>query len=309
LPDTGSWTRSEAVRRAAADGEWESRFTEILYRPFDYRPIFYADYLVERPRERTMRHLLGGSNRALVLPRLGRQETDGPAALVTDRIAGHKAVSAYDVSSVFPLYLLSGEGRLDAGRRTPNLDSERLRSLEAAFGEPVTPEAVFGYVYAILYSEEYRDRYAAFLATDFPRIPFPSSLRLFKLLAQLGAELVDLHLPRQAKVSPEPAARFLGKGSGRLSRSKRVLRDYREDEQRVYVNEEGQWFEGIPPLVWRYRIGGYQVLDRWLQDRADRTLTWEECQAFLRTATALGRTIEVQRRIDELMPELDALAR
>jgi hypothetical protein len=105
----------------------------------------------------------------------------------------------------------------------------------------------------------------------------------------------------------ESTVRFLGTGSGKLSRSKRVLRDYRENERRVYVNEEGQWFEGIPPRVWHYRIGGYQVLDRWLQDRAGRTLTWEECQAFFRTATALGRTIEVQRRIDELFPAVEVL--
>lgn len=300
--DTGSWNRAEAVKRAAADGEWRSRFTEILYRPFDYRPIFYADYLVERPRERIMRHLLGGSNRALVLPRLSK---DGPGALVTDRIVAHKAVSAYDINSVFPLYLLSGEGRLDAGQREPNMAPGIFRDLKSAFGEPVTPEAVFAYVYAVLYSEEYRDRYASFLASDFPRIPFPRgprSLRLFKLLAHLGAELMDLHLPRTPL---EPTVQFLGVGSGRLSRSRRVLRDYREDERRVYVNEEGQCFEGIPPRVWHYRIGGYQVLDRWLQDRAGRTLTWEELQAFFRTATALGRTIEVQERIDELYPEVE----
>jgi predicted helicase len=301
LPDTGTWTSSEAVRRAAADDGWESRLTEILYRPFDYRPIFYADYVIERPRERIMRHLLGGSNRALVVP---RQSKDGPGALVTDRIAAHKAVSAYDINSVFPLYLLSGEDRLDAGRRTPNVAPWVFACLESRFGEPVTPEAVFCYVYAVLYSEEYRDRYAAFLAADFPRIPFPESLRLFKLLAQLGAELVDLHLPRTPL---EPTVQFAGDGSGRLGRSKRSLRRYEETERRVYVNEEGLYFEGIPPRVWRYRVGGYPVLDRWLQDRAGRTLTLNECQSFMRTATALGWTIDVQERIDRLVPELEAL--
>ncbi len=299
LPDTGTWTRAEAVRKAAADGAWESRFTAILYRPFDYRPIFYADYLVERPREKVMRHLLGGNNRALVVPRLSK---DGSGALVTNGIAAHKAVSAYDINSVFPLYLLSGEGRLGEVRREPNVAPALFQSLESTFGEPVTPEAIFCYVYAVLYSEEYRERYGSFLAEGFPRIPFPRSLRLFKLLAQLGAELVDLHLPGKML---EPAVQFLGAGNGRLSRSRRALRDYREDERRLYVNES-QWFEGISPRVWHYRIGGYRVLDRWLQDRAGRPLTWQEIQAFIRAATALGWTIEVQRRIDELYLEVDS---
>lgn len=301
VPDTGSWNRSEAVRRAAADGAWESRFTEILYRPFDYRPIFYADYLIERPRETLMRHLLGGTNRALVVP---RQSKDGPGALVTDRIVAHKAVSAYDINSVFPLYLLPEEGRLDAGARTPNVAPWVFAFLESRFGEPVTAEAVFCFLYAVLYSEEYRDRYAAFLAADFPRIPFPDSLRLFKLLAQLGAELVDLHLPRTPLT---PTVQFLGTGSGRLSRSKRALRDYREDGRRLVVNEEGQYFEGIPPRVWRYRVGGHAVLDRWLQDRAGRTLTWAEYQAFIRTAAAIDRTIDIQERIDGLVAELEGV--
>jgi hypothetical protein len=87
-----------------------------------------------------------------------------------------------------------------------------------------------------------------------------------------------------------------------------VLRDYREDERRVYVNEDGQYFDGISLQVWEYRIGGYQVLDRWLQDRAGRTLTSGEIEAFCRTATALGRTVEVQRRIDELYAAVEESA-
>ncbi|HET9228337.1 MAG TPA: type ISP restriction/modification enzyme, partial [Thermoanaerobaculia bacterium] len=58
--------------------------------------------------------------------------------------------------------------------------------------------------------------------------------------------------------------------------------------------------DGISEQVWEYRIGGYQVLDRWLQDRAGRALTSDEIQAFCRTATALGKTVEAQRRIEEV---------
>jgi hypothetical protein len=289
--DTGSWKLTEAVRRAGEDAEWETRFTEILFRPFDLRHVFYADYLVERPRERVMGHLLRGRNLALVLP---RQSRDGPGALVTERIAAHKAVSAYDINYVFPLWLLP-EGIFPA--RVPNVSPEVLRFLERSLGTAPGPEAILGYVYAVLYSDRYRDRYAAFLASDFPRILFPRDRYLFEALAGLGSQLIGLHLPGRPL---RPATRFLGEGSGRLGRTRRVLRDYREDERRVYVNEEGQHFDGIPLQVWEYRIGGYQVLDRWLQDRAGRKLTLEEIQAFCRTATALGRTVEVQKRIDEL---------
>jgi len=289
--DTGSWKLAEAVRRAGEDSEWERRFTEILFRPFDLRHVFYADYLVERPRERVMGHLLRGSNLALVLP---RQSKDGPGALVTERIAAHKAVSAYDINYVFPLWLLP-EGIFPA--RVPNVSPEVLRFLERSLGSAPGPEAILGYVYAVLYSHRYRDRYAVFLASDFPRILFPRDRHLFEAMAGLGAELIDLHLPGRPL---RAATRFLGEGSGRLGWTRKVLRSYREDERRVYVNEDRQCFDGIPLQVWEYRIGGYQVLDRWLQDRAGRKLTAGEIQSFCRTATALRRTVEVQKRIDEL---------
>ncbi|MEA2558928.1 MAG: hypothetical protein QOH06_432 [Acidobacteriota bacterium] len=298
--DTGSWKLTEAVRRAGEDTEWETRFTEILFRPFDLRHVFYADYLVERPRERVMGHLLRGRNLALVVP---RQSKDGPGALVTERIAAHKAVSAYDINYVFPLWLLP-EGIFPA--RVPNVSPEVLRFLERCLGTVPGPEAILGYVYAVFYSHRYRDRYAVFLASDFPRILFPRDRYLFEAMAGLGAELIRLHLPGRPL---RATTRFLGeKGSGRLGRTRKVLRDYREDERRVYVHEDGQYFDGIPLQVWEYRIGGYQVLDRWLQDRAGRTLTAGEIEAFCRTATALGRTVEVQRRIDELYAAVEESA-
>jgi hypothetical protein len=297
--DTGSWKLAEAVRRAGEDAAWETRFTEILFRPFDLRHVFYADYLVERPRQRVMGHLLRGSNLALVVP---RQSKDSPGALVTEHIAAHKAVSAYDINYVFPVWLFP-EGIFPS--RMANVSPDILRFLERSLGSAPAPEAILGYVYAVLYSHPYRDRYGAFLASDFPRILFPRDRHLFDVMAGLGAELIDLHLPGR---SLRPATRFLGEGSGRLGRTRKVLRDYRMHERRVYVNEDRQHFDGIPLQVWEYRIGGYQVLDRWLQDRAGRKLTRDEIQSFCRTATALGRTLAIQKRIDELYAAVEESA-
>lgn len=289
LRDTGSWRLEEARRRARNDKDWALRFRRILYRPFDHRVVFYADYLVERSRERVMRHLEAGGNLGLIVP---RQHKEDFGALVTDGLAGHKAVSAYDVNYLFPLYRCSG-GLLG---REPNVEPAVLSHLAGLYGEEPAPELLLEYVYAVLYSPSYRQRYADLLRTDFPRIPFPHERERFLELSGHGAKLARLHLLDPQWVGSS-SVRFLAEGSGKLAKAKRVLRAYRPDERRVYVNEEGQYFDNVAPEVWAYRIGGYQVLDRWLQDRAGRRLGLEEIEAFRKIAAAIERTLEVQARI------------
>jgi hypothetical protein len=292
LEDRGGFAVERARERAREDVDWQESLTEILHRPFDVRHLFYADYLVARPRRQLMRHMgKPGENLGLVCPAQHKEE---PGALVTDRMAGHKAVSAYDVNSLFPLYLddpLLG--------RTPNVAPGLLARLGEAHGREPSPEELLGYVYAILYSRPYRERYKEMLSRGFPRIPLTRDGGLFALLAALGTELIDLHLLR-SPVLAAPGSRLEPQGSGTLGSGKRWRRDYRPDEGRVYVNPEGQSFDGIAPAVWAYRIGGYQVLDRWLSGRAGRTLGKEEQEAFVKTVAALTLTLEIERRIAEV---------
>lgn len=288
LRDTGTWRLAEARRRARADERWDDRFADVLYRPFDSRFLFYADYLVERPRRGVMDPMLAGRNLGLVVP---RQSGEEPGALVTDTPAAHKAVSAYDVSSLFPLYLL------ELGERVPNVAPDLLDRLARDYGEEVHPREVLHYVYAVLWGGAWRKRYAAFLREDFPRIPFPRAVGPFLELAGLGAVLVDLHLLRSDRLA-RPAVRFEGEGSGRPAPSRKKVREYRPEERRVVINEEGQSFSGIAPEAWACRIGGYPVLDHWLANRAGHGLRYDEIEHFRKTAAALAITAEVRRRID-----------
>jgi hypothetical protein len=261
---------ARAFSAIRTDEKWQGRYQEILYRPFDWRTIFYADYVLERPRREVMRHLLAGSNLGLVVP---RQCKEAFGALATDLIAAHKSVSAYDINSLFPLYLYPRNG-LFAGR-VANLAPDLLRLFTDRFGEEPPPEMVFEYVYAILYSPPYRRRYAEMLRTDFPRVPLPPDRGAFLELSALGAILVDLHLLRSDRLR-QPAVHFTGEGKGRDA------------------------FQGIDPEVWDYRVGGYQVLDRWLAARAKRALRYEEIEEFRKIAAALRETIRVERRIEEV---------
>ncbi|HEV7518590.1 MAG TPA: type ISP restriction/modification enzyme, partial [Thermoanaerobaculia bacterium] len=275
--------RWEELRR---DPEWPSHIRTFLARPFDHRFLFYADYFLERPRGAVMAHMLWGDNLALVACRQGR---DDLAALVTRSLAGHKAVSGYDVSTLFPLYRDPG---------VPNLAPDLLARLAERYGAPPSPEEVLGYVYAVLYDPGYRTRYGKLLRTDFPRIPFPEEQKLFLRRAALGRELIGLHLLTDERLL-RPAVRLAGAAPGdsiknRLGSGARTLLDYHPAQVRLHVNTFGLRFEGLVPEVFRYEIGGHAVLPGWLRARAGRVLTAEAAATFCRIAAALTLTLEVQ---------------
>src|SRR6185436_14027370 len=212
-----AWRLSpERLRRAREDTAWKERLTTFLARPFDLRHIFAAEYVLERPREAVLRHLRGGNNLALIVPRQHKEEA---GALVTDGLAGHKAVSAHDVNYVFPLWR-EPAGAL-AGERTPNLTPQVCRLLGDLHGEVPVPEEVLAYVYAVLWAPAYRERYADLLRRDFPRIPFPPEREAFDRLAALGTELIGLHLLRDPRLADSPV-RFLGDGERPLAKGRRA---------------------------------------------------------------------------------------
>jgi len=207
---------------------------------------------------------------------------------------GESTIQSY----VFPLFTYAkGEkkGLFHAEDETkePNIKPEIFKSLSGAYKKEVSPEEIFYYIYAVLYSETYRIKYAEFLKIDFPRVPFTEDYKLFKKMSDYGNMLVDLHLLKSPELN-SPIARFQGKGDNRVKKLK-----YDNKVEVLYINME-QYFEGISQDVWSYQIGGYQVCDKWLKDRKDRVLSLDEIQTYCRIVTSIQKTIGIQKAIDEV---------
>jgi hypothetical protein len=66
---------------------------------------------------------------------------------------------------------------------------------------------------------------------------------------------------------------------------------------------KGQYFEGIPPEVWSFQIGGYQVCKKWLKDPRGRTLTYDDLEHYCKVVTALSETIHLMVEIDAAIPK------
>jgi predicted helicase len=182
--------------------------------------------------------------------------------------------------------------------RHANVSSKLLTSLLNGYKKQPTPEEIFYYIYALLYSNAYRKKYAEFLKTDFPRVPFTRDYRLFNKLAEKGEDLVELHLLRSKKLV-KPIAKCEGPGDLRVEKV-----TYDQNKARVHINPE-KWFTGIPLEVWEYQIGGYQVSEKWLKDRKGKGLSSEEVAHYARVVTAIAETISIQRFLDDLFAEVE----
>lgn len=304
IPEKKGWDVAKARKLIRAESDLTQHIKPLLYRPFDRRLIFYHDSLVWRTVKQTMRHMLTGPNIGFITT---RQTRDKWGVYCTRLIMGHKSLAAYDINSLFPLYLYSN-GELpptlfdhDNGRR-PNLADQFITDFSAklklkfipdgkgdlkkAFG----PEDVFSYLYAVFHSPTYRTRYAEFLKIDFPRLPLTSNVGLFRALCRLGEKLVALHL---MDTKADSVTSYPESGDSAVEQVR-----YDETEERVYINKT-QYFDGVPAEVWNFHIGGYQVCQKWLKDRKGRQLTYDDLTHYQQIVAALARTIELMAEIDD----------
>jgi hypothetical protein len=71
---------------------------------------------------------------------------------------------------------------------------------------------------------------------------------------------------------------------------------------RVYINKT-QYFEGVSSEVWNFHIGGYPVCHKWLKDRKERILSYDDIKHYKRIVAALAETILLMEQIDEVIED------
>ncbi len=310
LSENYQWKIAE--QRRLSPGYDSSHLKKISYRPFDDRIIYFQDNVVFRSRRKVMEHLFSGQNYALNLVRAGRK-LDSHNYFVTKHVTDKSITSSLDNSNCFPLYLCH-----DDGTKTPNLDKDIIKKLEhhltleftceesvKELGDletpPIgkidrihfTPEDVLDYIYAVLHSPSYREKYKEFLKIDFPRVPYPKDKATFWNLVKLGRELRGLHLLESPKVSDFITTFPVGG-------SNIVEKKYPNFENgNVYINEI-QYFGNVPELAWNFYIGGYQPAQKWIKDRRELELSMEDIEHYQQMIVALSETGRVMREVDEV---------
>ena len=166
--------------------------------------------------------------------------------------------------------------------------------------EGISPEEILAYIYAILYSPTYRERYYEFLKYDFPRIPLPQDLDQFRTLAAFGQRLIEGHLLKEARPEDAPTGtrsptvhRFEGEGDGVVAKVQYL-------DGQVWINP-AQYFTDVPEKVWEYEVGAYQVCEKWLKDRRGEALSRAELQQYRAILVAVAETLQVMAEIDAVL--------
>ena len=130
-----------------------------------------------------------------------------------------------------------------------------------------------------------------FCALTFPVCHFPSLTDDFETLSGLGWALVEAHLLRE--LPRRELAAYDGKGDHRVEAVR-----YSPSEKSIWINKT-QFFKPIPPAVWEFHIGGYQVLDKYLKSRKGRALSLDEIHHLGAIADSLAFTVEQMAKIDK----------
>lgn len=255
------------------------------YRPFDTQWIDYDVERIARARENVMSHLKK-ANIALCLIKINSSSDGLFKVLVSSGMTDKTILSSKDNANVFPLYLYTNEFGKET--KVANLNDEEWQKFNNAIGRVTSPEELLAYIYAVLHSPSYRERNKEFLKVDFPRIPLPTSESEFVRLAQIGQQLIDLHMMRNTQswkcdtTFPEP-------GSQQIDMLK-------WKDKQVWINKQ-QYFGNVPDEVWNFYIGGYQPAQKWLKDRKGRTLVFDDIKHYLYIIHALAETIKLMQKI------------
>ena len=186
---------------------------------------------------------------------------------------------------------------------------ENLSGLPKIFA----PIDILDYIYAVLHSPNYREKYKEFLKIDFPRVPYPEDKETFWQLVKLGGELRQIHLLESPIVEkyitgyPEDGDNVVKKPhfvistqekshNENLTKCDASLRQH-DKAGRVYINSV-QFFNNVPEVAWNFYIGGYQPAQKWLKDRKDRELSYEDILHYQKIIVALTETDRLMKEID-----------
>lgn len=275
----------------------KAKIVDISYRPFDNRKTFYSGTtkgIMAYPRDNVMKHMLK-ENIGLVCKR-GFNEDIPAYGYVSNKIIDRRywtRAGMQGAEQIFPLYLYQENSLTE--EKTSNFNKEIVDKINTSLGFEVEPLELFDYIYAVLHSQSYREKYKEFLKIDFPRVLYPTK-DSFKQLVEFGSRLRKIHLLEDSSLDDRTIS-FIGEGSMKIE-NKLNKKDTIIENDKVTINLNKDFaITNIPKVAWEFYIGGYQPAQKYLKDRVGRDLSRVELKHYNHIINALVKTDEIMKQI------------
>ena len=308
--DARDWQVSLAQKDLLNSNLSNENIVKISYRPFDEKWTYYTGKSKGfhcMPRGAVMKHFILGQNLGLVFRRQQPESLDLYVFCSKNIVAdGYIRSDNKGGESVAPLYIYpSSDGQQIIGQsseRTPNFNAEIVKQIAEKLGLTFTNEKdttknafapidILDYIYAVLHSPKYREKYKEFLKIDYPKVPYPKDKNTFWQLVKLGGEIRQIHLLESPTVE-QYITQYPTDGDNVVGKPK-----YKDGK--VYINDT-QYFDNVPQTAWEFYIGGYQPAQKWLKDRKDRKLEFDDILHYQKIIVALSETSRLMKEIDKI---------
>lgn len=234
----------------------ENNIRMSMYRPFTKKWLYFSDIIIDE--QGTIRRFFPTSdtenqNRVICVPSVGGRTSFSCLCVA---VIPNLTLTSVDANQCFPFYNYDENGQ----NRQENITNWALEQFQKQYKDSnITKLDIFHYIYAVLHHPEYREKYAANLKRELPRIPFAPEFHAF---AQAGAKLAELH------VNYEQQAEYPLKWIENKDASFSYLVDKMKlsrDKTQVIFNDFLA-LGGIPPEAFEYRLGNRSALE-WVIDQ------------------------------------------
>ncbi|WP_147801419.1 type ISP restriction/modification enzyme [Helicobacter pylori] len=315
--DSRDWRLNNAIKEVKTNiKRLEEYIVSCQYRPFDYRWTYYTPNsrtFLAYPVYDVFKHMLPPptnpktpnqtrKNVALITSRRFCRSQKSGVGFVSNKISDLRTWTCPGMEGgdyVNPLY--------HNPNYTENFTPEFRSFIDKHYNHPFEPLEILGYIYALLYSPNYRKRYEDFLKNDYPKILFTKNKDLFRVLSLLGIELIGLHVLNQESLNhsfEKLKDATIGESCYKETHERNpIIKKPSHNEQRLYINHSA-YFSGVSQEIYDYRIGGYCVLDKYLKSHKNEPCNFDHVTNIIKV---IARTIEIQKTLGFLTSDLPHL--
>lgn len=316
--DSRDWELNTAIKTIKEnENALENHIMKCHFRPFDFKYTYYVNKsraFMAYPVYDIFEHFLKNDNIGLISNRSVALNIYRHT-FITDMITDLHIMETANASAyIFPLYLYNTPNAIkniqsqDYGdtalfKKTasnPFQNADKIENftvnfrkfIDEKYSSHFSPEDILGYIYAVLFHKTYRTKYIDFIKIDFPKIPFTDSKDIFIKLSELGTQLYNIHLMKDNNLNND-----VGEGLYKDDKNNKIEKPfYNEKENNLFINKS-LYFDKVSKEVWLYKIGGYQVLDKYLKSHKDEEIDYSYFQKIIQV---LDKSIILEKEISDI---------